>query len=701
MRLSRPLKIISLVAIAAAALAAAGVVFLLSFDWNRARPFVNREVSQSLGRDFAIRGDLKLHFTRGLATEPGWRRYLPRPRIEADDVQLANPAWSEVGPQMASARRVAVSLHPLALLRRHAVLTDVMLEAPMLTLQRRADGSNNWTLKPGGGSGPGWSFEVQRAAIDNGTLRYLDQAIGLDLRAHLSSVAGNAERPAGGVAEQPKFGLRFALEGRYRDAPVEGRGQAGAVLQLAREKTVYPVQASARIGQNKASVDGTLTDPRSLSGIDLQLTLGGDSMAELYPLTGVLLPKTPAYATRGRLIGKKEGDIWNWTYRDFTGTVGESDLAGTLQYLPRGAASSRPLLRGAVTSHQLRLQDLGPAVGADSNAHKQAQGKPPVQPDGKALPVEQFSPDKWGALDADVKFSGKRLVRSHEIPLQDIAAEIHMKDKVLSLTPLDFGMADGTVTSNVTLDGRQHLIQAQIRMAARHLKVRSLFPKLQSMQASFGEVNGDAALTGRGNSMSAMLASAGGELGATVSEGSVSRFILEAAGLNIPNAIFAKMFGDKQVHLNCMVSEFQVEDGRADVRRFVLDTEDARIDVGGSVDAVREQLDLDVRPRTKGPRIVSLRTPLYAKGSFAHPDIGLYKGPIALKAAAAGALALVTPAAAVLPLVKLGDVPDFDCASALAQAARTRTAPHAPASAAPAKPVTRGDLERAQQDKRD
>jgi uncharacterized protein involved in outer membrane biogenesis len=90
-------------------------------------------------------------------------------------------------------------------------------------------------------------------------------------------------------------------------------------------------------------------------------------------------------------------------------------------------------------------------------------------------------------------------VRTHDIPFNDIVAHIHMKDKVLSLTPLNFGMAGGDITSNITLDGRQKTIAAQAKVAARHLKIRELFPKLQSMQASFGEVYGDAALTGHGN----------------------------------------------------------------------------------------------------------------------------------------------------------------------------------------------------------
>ncbi|WP_083444725.1 AsmA family protein [Herbaspirillum rhizosphaerae] len=693
-------------------LAAALLLFVAVFDWNLARPFINREVSSLTGRDFAIQGDLKVRFRQGLRTEHGWRRYVPRPLISAGDVHLSNPSWSSAGPQMFVAHRVDIALHPLDLLRKTVVLTDVVLDAPAVALERRADGSNSWTFRQDSSGPSAWSVEVQRLAFSGGTVRYVDGVIALDLQAKISSIADKvddaqarqaaaavkaevqAAAPSGAVQ---KFGLQFELGGTYRKAKVSGSGKAGAVMTLERDHTVYPIQVQAQLGENEIGVEGTLTDPRSLSGIDLQLTLGGSSMANLYPLTGVLLPETPPYATRGRLLGKKDGDIWNWTYQNFTGTVGSSDLAGTVQYLPR---QPRPLLRGEVTSQQLRLQDLGPAVGADSNAQKQARGKAAVQPDDKALPVEQFNTEKWGALDADVTFKGKKLVRSENIPLHDIVAEIHMKDKVLSLTPLNFGMAGGNVTSNISLDGREKNISAQVKLAARRLQVRELFPALQSMSASFGEVNADAALTGHGNSVSAMLGSSNGELGAVVSEGSVSKFILEAAGLNVANAVFAKVFGDKQVHLNCMASDFEVKDGRAGIRQFLVDTDDARVDVTGDIDLARELLNLDVRPKTKGVRIFSLRTPLYARGSFKHPDVGPYKGPLALKAGAAAALAVASPLAALLPLVNMGNVKDADCAGALARATQTRADPKSEPTAAPAKPVTQGEVQKSQQEKK-
>ncbi|MYM67874.1 AsmA family protein [Pseudoduganella sp. FT55W] len=645
MKLSRPLKIVLGLSTALLLVLVAAVIFVLTFDWNRARPWINKRVSESIGREFAINGDLRVRWERG--DEAGWRRYVPRPRINAANVSIANPTWTTSGPRLVDIGSIEVALHPLPLLHKEVAITDLAVDKVNVAAQRRADGSNTWTFKDNGPSE--WDIDIQRLTLGEGDLRYLDDAIQLDLRAKASGINQDAQQ----------YGLRFDLSGSYRNAPVTGGGKIGKVLALRDEHANFPVQANANLGKNKIAIEGMVTDPRSPAGLDLKLSLAGASMADLYPLTGVLLPTTPPYATTGRLIGKKSGEVWNWTYKNFSGTVGGSDLEGTLAYTPR---KPRPLLTGTITSRQLRLEDLGPTIGTNGTA------------ENKALPAEQFNTAKWDALDADVKFSGKKLVRTHDIPLQDIDTHIIMKDKVLTLTPLNFGMAGGDITSNIKLDGRQKQIDAQIRMAARHLKIRQLFPKLESMQASVGEVSADAALAGRGNSVSAMLATSSGEMGATVSEGSVSKFILEAAGLNIANLVFVKLFGDKQIQLNCAAGDFVVENGKAQTRRFVVDTQEAVINVSGNVNMAKETLDLDVRPQTKGVRIISLRTPLYAKGTFTNPDVGPQKGPLALKAGAAVALAtMVNPVAAIIPLVNPGKVEPVDCAAALAQANQTRS----------------------------
>ena len=659
MKTSRPLKIVGWILLGITAIV---ILFFLLFDWNMLRPYINRKVSETTGREFAIRGDLDVKFHRGLDSERGWRRYVPRPYVSANDVTMSNPSWSTVGPQMAGVQRVEVGVRILPLLTKDVVITDLRLAAPDIAVQRLEDGRNSWTFKDNGPSQ--WDVDIQRLSFNSGKLRYVDAPLGIDLRADARTIDGQQPAPSAGV---PPYGLAFTLSGTYNKAKITGGGKAGAVLSLTGEDITFPIEAQASAGQNKLGLRGVIRDPRSPSGFALKMELAGASMADLYGLTGVLLPETPPYSTSGELLGKKEGEFWNFTYKDFTGKVGASDLAGTLSFAQR---KPRPFLSGTLTSKQLRLADLGPTIGADTGAGTKEAGRVKAPPPGKALPVEGFNTEKWGALDADVKFSGKRIVRTHDIPLEDLEATIRMKDKVLTLTPLSFGMAGGRITSNIRLDGSGKTLDAGARLAARGLKIRELFPKLQSMQASFGEVNGDGVLAGKGNTVAAMLGTSQGEINAVVTEGSVSQFMLELAGLNVANAIFVKIFGDKQMMLNCVAAQTTVRNGRANIDRFVLDSEDAVVNMSGYVDLASERLDLDVRPKTKGARVLSLRTPLYARGTFTEPKVGPQAGPLALKAGAAVALAAVNPLAALLPLVNIDKAPDTNCGAEIKEATK-------------------------------
>ncbi|MFX7507256.1 hypothetical protein ABTJ37_23340, partial [Acinetobacter baumannii] len=77
------------------------------------------------------------------------------------------------------------------------------------------------------------------------------------------------------------------------------------------------------------------TNPASLTALDLRLHLSGASMAHLYPLTGVVLPDTPPFDTRGHLIGELRKQGSTWRYEKFTGRVGGSDLSGSLTFAMR------------------------------------------------------------------------------------------------------------------------------------------------------------------------------------------------------------------------------------------------------------------------------------------------------------------------------------------------------------------------------
>lgn len=671
--MSRTTKIVLAVLGVLVAIPAIALVVLLNYDWNKARPWLNARTSEAIGRPFAINGDLALQWEKPASVISGgatWRDHIPWPHLIANDVHVSNPAGLPAR-DTASVSQLSFSLNPFSLLHKQIAIPVLRFETPQVDLLRNADGSNNWTFRHEEKASP-WTLDLERVVFTKGVVHLADAILKADVSADVDTISAD-----------PTYGISWKLRGSYNGAPVSGGGKAGAVLSLKDQSTPYPVQAELRQGASHVSAEGTITRPAKLAAVDLKLKLAGRSLARLYNVTGILLPETPAYSTEGRLIGTLDGNSSRWTYDKFKGKVGKSDIAGRLEFQ---TGKPRGMLTGDVVSRLLNFADLAPMIGADSNASKEARGAAPVQPAGKVLPVETFRTERWKTVDVDVKFAADRIVREKQLPISKLNTHLVLKAGVMTLNPLNFTMAGGNMVSNIKLDGSgregKDAIKATAKVTARHLQIKQLFPTIEKMQATVGEVNGDASLSATGNSIATLLAGANGELKTLINQGSVSKLLLEEMGLNIGNIVLTKLFGDKPVELNCMASDFAVTNGLMQTRTFVVDTDEAVITADGTVNLSDEQLNLTLRPQTKSLRIFSLRAPLHLSGTFSNPRVSIDKGVLALKAGGAAVLATVAaPIAALLPLINTGPGQDSACGKLLAEARVKPVAPPPPAHA--------------------
>lgn len=637
------------------------VIFILTFDWNHARPWINARVSEATGRNFAINGNLELTWQRTSLAGETWHDWLPSPRLSAYDVSLGNPPGSKTDATMATVGHITFSVNPLPLLAKTIVIPTLQLDDPVVKLERMRDGQNNWTFKQNEPSG--WTLDLQRLLFYKGEVALKDEIKHIDAKAKIDSLEPTAAND---------YVVSWKLSGSFNGARISGDGRAGALLALKNVDKPFPLEAKLNVGKTSIRVNGTVTKPQDLAAIDMRLHLSGASMADLYPITGITLPKTPEFSTEGHLSGTTSDSGGKWTYDKFSGKVGESDIAGSLTY---EAKKPRPLLSGAVVSNLLRLSDLGPIIGADSNESKKERGVAPSQPTDKILPVEKFTTERWGSIDADVKITGRKIVRDASLPIENLDTHLHLQDRIVTLTPLNFGVAGGNMIANIKLDGRDNIIKAEAKISARHLKLKQLFPGFQPMQASFGEVNGDTSLSATGNSIASMLATSNGEIKALINEGTISKLLLEQIGLNLGNVILSQVFGDKQVKLNCMATDLSVTNGLIQTRTLIVDTEDAVLYISGNIDLAKEKLDLTINPKSKGLRIVSLRAPLYVTGDFKTPKVNVDKGVMALKAGGAIILGAVAPISALLPLVNVGTEEENKCVALLKEGQEKPVAP--------------------------
>jgi uncharacterized protein involved in outer membrane biogenesis len=612
-------------------LLALAILYLALFGWNWLRSPLERIAADKTGRTLTLQGDLKVNIA--------W----PAVRLRAAQVRFANPAWAQE-PQMLNASGVEVTVDLPALVQRKLLFPEVTLDQAIVFLEQSADDRKSWLLDLNQKNEEA-RIQIGHVALNRGTLGFDDAKQKTHIRAKLNT----APKLAAGDATAE---LQFSAVGQYKGLVIQVRGSGGPVVALRDTTRPYPLVLHASAGKTAVQLKGSVTGLLTLTAVDMHMQLSGNSLEQLYPLLGIPFPETRGYATQGHL--SHAGTTWR--YDQFIGKVGASDLAGFVQVTTGG---KRAMLTADLRSKLLDLADLGPVIGSGPVSLTKTGAIP--RAGNRLLPGLPFNSERWGAVDADVWLHAMRLRRNMALPLDKLDSHLLMRDSVVTLDPLSFGLAGGQLSAKITLDGRSHPILAHAQVRARKVLLAKLFPAFDLSTSSIGQVNGEFDLTGTGDSVGTMLAHADGKLGLVVTSGQISKLMMEKAGLHLWEILNLSLTGDRLVKLRCAVADFSVTQGVMRTQALVLDTQVTTLIGTGSINLRQEQLDLTLNPKTKMTSPVSFHSPIYIRGRFVQPQISIDKGSVVARAAGAVALAMVNPLLALIPLVDAGPGVDSDC----------------------------------------
>ncbi|HZE59255.1 MAG TPA: AsmA family protein [Burkholderiales bacterium] len=600
------------------------LALFVAFGLSTLKGPITRAVSSASGRELRIEGTFK----------PVWTWV--HPRFRAEKVSYENPDWaSEV--YMFQADAVEVSIELLPLLAGRVVLPEVHLQRPIIDLEIDQDGRKNWLLtqEP---KERGSRISIQALTFDDAQLTYADDIRDISLDSQLSTTAD---------------GVTFKTNGTYRGLPATAEGRGGPVLAIKDTDDPYPLEASSKVGGTSLKAKGTITNVAQLTALDLAVELRGETMSELYDVIAVAFPETTPYMTRGRLV--KGANMLR--YEKFTGTVGESDIAGTLQFELGG---KRAYMHGAVDSRVLNLADLGPLVGTDQPKEE------------GVLPDMPFDSDRWDSIDADVRIKAGSIRRPKQLPLEDLATRIQMRDKILTLEPFEFGIAGGRIAGTIKMDGQQDPIAGNVALRVKDLDLPKFFPTMKEGQDSIGNINGLIELVGRGDTVAELLGASNGKVGLYLDGGKISRFMMELVAMDIWGVARVKLEGDKSsVDIRCAIADFGVKDGMMNTNAFVFDTQVVNVEGTGSVNLKTEQMDLTLNPHPKDRSVASLNSPLYIKGTFSEPRAAPDWKRMGVRGAGAVAMGLLSPFLAVLPLMEEGKDKESPCQQLIAEATKS------------------------------
>lgn len=201
MTVSRP----RIVLIALAVLALAGLALVWLVDLNAYKPRIEAAASRASGMEVRIGGDIGLGFYPGL-------------RVRIDDLRVRNR-----GTDLLTVKRVQAGVGWRALLAGRVELDSLTLRAPVLHIERSADGRYNYERSEPSGK-PASPFRLGRLTASDATVHYVDRQGGRSIDANACRVDLRDWVFAGGPAAEAR--RRLALRGELACATLRTAGQS-------------------------------------------------------------------------------------------------------------------------------------------------------------------------------------------------------------------------------------------------------------------------------------------------------------------------------------------------------------------------------------------------------------------------------------------------------------------------------------------
>ena len=566
---------------------------LALFNWNWLRPSLERHLSEKSQRAVKI-GDLEVEL--GFSFEP---------TVRLRSVYIENAPWADTKHPLVVAGEACFTLPLKTLWDQRGVVSKFVLKDAEVDLERLPDGLRNWRLREPDYRGPP-RYIVLAVETHRTSIRYAHRGIDLDVVGK-STRATQAE-PGGepGAQSDPALSTRIDFDGKYRGAAFAGAVLTSDLLTIQETGRSFALRGHVTSGRTRLDADGTFADLLKLSAIDAKLRIAGPSLVKLQPFVDLHLD-SPPYHADARL--RKNGN--NYAVEQLRAKIGATDIAGELSYRgdKGGEESERPLLRATLRSESADLADLD------------VLGQPAAKEAGseRMFPRIALGAERVNAIDAHVSIVARKFKSAAMPMLESLTFTADLDHGILNVKPIDLGLAGGHATGAITLDAKREPPSSQMAIGFNGMRLEQLLPTLASTGVSSGSVSANVQLSGRGNSIAAIVGSATGSMSLKMVGGRISNLLDAKLGLNFGKILRLTISGDRTIVVHCAQIAFDFSNGLGKSRAILLDTEQTRIDGNGTMNLREETLDVLLYPTQKNPGLFSLRSAIRVQGALKHP----------------------------------------------------------------------------------
>lgn len=607
-----------------------------------------RIATSLMEREVKVAGDFQLYFAPFSL------------KFYAEGLTVANPDWVKQDGPFFKADLIDARISTRRLLFGRRTIKSLQLEGGQVDLRWSRNGDRNtWTFGAPNQKGEPLKLpRIWRAIVSGTRVHYEDPRLQL-----YTDITIDTVRASDRAIERA---ITFAGNGRMRNNPFTLSGSL-----LTPTETVSGGEnrfaLKARSGATAMDVGGTLEEPTQLEGAKLDVGVRGANLADLFDFLGVAVPDTRSFRFLSDVTYADEA----WRFARLRGRFGDSDLAGNMTIT---MPNDRLLIEARLATQRLHMIDVGPFIGYDprrleaqgaSGAIERVNGTPRLLPDAP-LRVEAIK-----RFDAKVDYKVRDIV-GRNIPISNVALKLALDKSLLILSPLTFDMSGGHVTSDIEINARRMPVHTDYDVRLSPTPMGTLLGQWGvEKSGTTGVIKARAQMSGEGDTVRKSLATSNGRIAIILPKGTMWARNIQLSELDV-GVFIQKMFEKKlkePVQINCGLIAFTVRDGVASADPILIDTQKNVILGRGAFSFKDESLDLAVRADGKKFSLFSGQSPVGVDGYFAAPGINPISPELVARAGVGlGLGAFVSPLAAIIAFVDVGDAKAADCGPVLAGA---------------------------------
>lgn len=506
--------------------------------------------------------------------------------VELSDVRIGNPPGA-TAPDLLRVEAVSAVIAPASLLPGETLqIRRVLLDKPVLGLERAADGKPNWRTD---GAPPRQADPAEKRrglptildlALRGGAFVYRGTGGGA-LRLDLDRATIRADDPTAPIG--------LTLDGRFNGTVlrVEATGESYAALHDAARP--FGTRLTVTTPASSLHFAGSMTAPLDLDGAQGRLRFETHALGELLAMLGLDVASPLPVTLAGTL--DRQGDRWHLA--SARGRVAGNPFDGDLQ-LDEGARGEPDALAITLRFDQLDLMSVLAAQGRAeaSDMSLQVDPRPGVTLDARIAAARLTA---FGAAAANLELQGRLLPGE---ALVDV---------------LGLALAGGRLTASLAArsDGSTSRLTARAVLAGGDVAQLTRLAGLKTGELA-GRLDAGITLDGRAATASAALAAARGHAVVAMTRGRVTRDLLEIAATDL-RALFRR--GQGWTDLRCLLATVELSAGQAAISPMRLRTADTSLVAAGHADLVNRRLDITLKS-DRAPGLFALQVPLRLQGAF-------------------------------------------------------------------------------------